>query len=98
MWWWQTSGKRQLVLYVDDELITIAKAKGINLSILFNDTLKSVLELPENLEKTDVESMIKEKEYQISIQKQQLKAQELEISKLKEEKQQLEKDDLKGWY
>jgi len=41
-------GKRILNLYTDDELIVLAKAKGINLSAFFTELLAAFLKQDEN--------------------------------------------------
>lgn len=53
-------GKRQLVLYIDDDLISIAKNRGMNLSQMFNSMLQSAVNLPENEVSGTLESLKKQ--------------------------------------
>jgi hypothetical protein len=48
-------GKRMLSLYVDDEIVLLAKAKGTNISALFNEILRIDTEIKESKAKTEIE-------------------------------------------
>ena len=67
--------KRNLVLYVDSELIDIAKAKEINLSQMFNDVLKETLEMPNQTdhEGEDMKKQIKKMTYEKALKEQELR-------------------------
>jgi|GEM_PF-5086663 len=51
-------GKRNLCLYVDDELINLASSRNINLSKLFNDLISIEMEFRELSDTTSKEELI----------------------------------------
>lgn len=67
--------KRALHLYVDSELIEIAKAKDINLSQMFNEVLKQTLEMPDQTdhEGADLKKQIKKMTYEKALKEQELR-------------------------
>lgn len=81
--------KRTLTLYVDGELVEIAKTKGINLSQLFNDILKQQLELPESIKDDTLalQDQIKKLQHDKAIAIQQVNAKDKEIKQLKQQEQ-----------
>ncbi len=87
--------KRQLVLYVDSDNVEIAKAKGINLSQMFNDILKEELKIPKNIENgtLDYEKHIKKLEHDKALLLQQTKSLQKQIEKIEVEKVKKEKED-----
>ena len=90
-------GKRQLTLYVDDNLIQIAKGMGINLSQLFNDTLRIAIDIPEALEEantSDLEESIEKIRTELGIKKQELGALMIKKKKIQEAKEKHEKKDI----
>ena len=80
---------RAITLYGDGELIEIAKSKGINLSHLFNDSLKQALEMPDNPKNDSLELQehIKKIQTEKALLNQQLETATLELKKLQEERQ-----------
>ena len=94
------SGKRQLVLYVDGDYVEIAKARGINLSQFFNDTLKSLLEIPEEVKNDSLklQELIKEEQTTVATLQQQLKSKQIEVEKLKNEQQKQFEKEREGWH
>jgi len=88
--------KRTVTMYVDSENVEIAKARGINLSQLFNDVLKTTLEMPETQEDDTkpLEEKIKKLQYdkavviqQLNAIQRQLKQKEDQEKKIKEERE-----------
>jgi len=72
-------GKRTLNLYVDDELIRIAKAKNMNLSKLFESVLRANLTDEETLFNEQIDKRIKDLEEELAklkTKKQLLKSEE----------------------
>jgi hypothetical protein len=51
-------GKRQVVLYGDDELIILAKEKGINMSRFFTEILRTELQFKELSDTTTKEDLM----------------------------------------
>jgi len=86
--------KRVLCLYVDGEFVDIAKAKGVNLSQMFNDILKQTLKVP-NIEKQDDQTQkdfIKKLQHDKAILQQNVKNLTNQIEQLqKEEDAEIEK-------
>jgi hypothetical protein len=75
-------GKRNLVLYIDDNLISLARSKGWNLSELFNNMLNSMVDNDNDNEKVNqIEINNKILEHQTEINR--LKAIKLEKEKHK---------------
>ena len=96
---WEKMIKGNLYLYVDRELVNIAKTKGINLSQLFNDYLKQVLELPEVSENPTLalEEQIKKLQFEKAVVLQKLnELQGLLNIKQKQEEEHKTKE-LEGW-
>jgi ribosome-binding protein aMBF1 (putative translation factor) len=85
-------GKRNVVVYLEDNLVQIAKGMGINLSQLFNDTLRIAVEMPETPESeltSDLNEAIEKTRTEIGIKKQELASlmsKHKEIEKEKEKK------------
>lgn len=86
--------KRSITLYVDTNNVELAKAKGINLSQLFNDTLKQYLEIPDNAKNDSLklQELIKAEQTTVATLQQQLKSKQIELDKLKQEQQKQDND------
>jgi len=78
--------KTVLHLFVDKELSTMARAKGINLSQLFRNMLKTELGLKDDGDQRSKDDIIRELEIKIAKLSSALEDKDKEIEKLKREK------------
>jgi len=84
-------GKRVLSLYVDDEYITIAKARNMNLSRFFVQILKNEIELKDAADALTKEELINKLKARIGLLSDELDTKIKQIEKLKKENEELKK-------
>lgn len=81
-------GKRNLTLYVDDELVNLATARGINISRLFNEIINTELSIKDLSDATTKEELINKLKAKVSILSEELK---LQMDKLKMSEEEVKK-------
>ncbi len=86
--------KRQVCLYIDTDLVDLAKSRNMNISEFVNDVLKTELDIPLELEKKDLnfENEIKKEIGIFSRSKQRIELLRNQRDKIEKLKQKERKD------